>query len=212
MKLEDLQPLDEGAFRNVIAAATLAIASLAPTGLAHDPVVNKAAVKHWKVDVKALTAHMAEIAGDKYDVDPATVQAVVQSAIKHQYADFPKAKDLLAVVGVESSFNPNATSKLKKDPAKGLLQVRPGVWGLKKADLATIDQQIKQGADILHKYFVRFGTREAALHAFNVGPKNHRLSATNPKKGNPRYVPKVDAEEHQYDATDKDGKWEWSQS
>jgi soluble lytic murein transglycosylase-like protein len=69
---------------------------------------------------------------------------------------------------------------------------------MKPPQLSTIEDQIKMGAKVLRSYYKRFGSREAALHAFNVGPKNHIKSAKQPNKGNPRYVPKVDAEERLY--------------
>ena len=63
----------------------------------------------------------------------------------------------LAVIEVESYFNPYAVSNLKKDPARGLMQVRPGVWleklGLKnKNELHDIEKGIDAGCKILRTY------------------------------------------------------------
>jgi hypothetical protein len=64
---------------------------------------------------------------------------------------------VLAVMKVESAYNPYAISQLKKDPARGLMQVRFGVWGEKlklksKYDLHDIDINIDSGCRILRIY------------------------------------------------------------
>ena len=121
---------------------------------------------------------------------------VATMAKKHEKATFPKAKDILAIAGIESSFNPNAKSGLKRDPAIGLTQVRPKTWGIDKKDLDTPEEQIKKGAEILHQYHKRLdGDVEGAVHSYNVG-------ITNFKKGkglNPKYVEKFKKERSLYD-------------
>lgn len=121
---------------------------------------------------------------------------VATMAKKHEKATFPKAKDILAIAGIESSFNPNAKSGLRKDPAIGLTQVRPKTWGIDKNELATPEQQIKKGAEILHQYHQRLGGDvEAAVHSYNVGITNFKR-----QKGlNPKYVEKFKKERELYD-------------
>jgi len=123
----------------------------------------------------------------KYRVSQNMVNDIV--ALAHHYEDdvFPKAIDILAVIAVESSFNPRAVSQLRRDPARGLMQVRPGVWGIDPNDLATIEQQIRAGAKILKHYYQKTKSAEGALHAYNMGITNYRRGKTNP-----RYVNKVD--------------------
>jgi soluble lytic murein transglycosylase-like protein len=63
----------------------------------------------------------------------------------------------LAIIQVESHFNPYAVSNLKKDPARGLMQVRPGVWnkqlGIKnRNDLHDIEIGIDAGCSVLRIY------------------------------------------------------------
>lgn len=121
---------------------------------------------------------------------------VAMMAKKHEKATFPKAKDILAITGIESSFNPNAKSGLKVDKAVGLMQVRPKTWGIDKNDLATPEQQIKKGAEILHSYHQRLdGDVDGAVHSYNVGITNFKK-----KKGlNPKYVEKFKKERELYD-------------
>jgi len=63
----------------------------------------------------------------------------------------------LAIIEVESHFNPYAVSKLKKDPARGLMQVRYNVWhkqlGIEKRnDLHDIEMGIDAGCSVLRIY------------------------------------------------------------
>lgn len=70
------------------------------------------------------------------------------------------------------------------------MQVRPAIWGMNPKELNGIEQQVKFGADILHKYYERLGDADDAVHAYNVG-------ITNLKRGtglNPGYVQKFNRE------------------
>lgn len=203
MKLQELfeqnnEQLNEGMLRNAIAAAGFVLAAL-PASMMYKPqmVLQKTAVDAVQTTAAKTQPNiekLVQVAAQRYSVDTKTVQTVVSSAMKHQYSDFPTAKDILAVVGVESSFKPHAVSQLKTDPAKGLMQVRPQTWKLAPDALDTIDGQIKTGSQILRTYYEKLGSREAALHAYNVGIGNHKTG----KVKNPRYVPKVDKERNLY--------------
>lgn len=133
---------------------------------------------------------MVDFIKTKYKVPEEKASQFVELAKKHEKDTFPKASDLIAVMAVESSFRPEAKSKLKHDPALGLMQVRPKVHGMHKDDLATPDQQIEHGANILHQYFQKLGSQEHAIHAYNVGITNLRRGT----KLNPAYVEKVKKE------------------
>jgi soluble lytic murein transglycosylase-like protein len=122
----------------------------------------------------------------KYRVSEDLVNDIVILAHKYEDEEFPKAIDILAVIAVESSFNPQAVSQLRRDPARGLMQVRPGVWGLDVSDLDNIENQIRIGSEILKRYYVRTKNPESALQAYNVGITNYRKGVKNP-----RYLQKV---------------------
>ncbi len=112
----------------------------------------------------------------KYKVKPELASQVVDLA--HQYEDstFPKATDLLALIGIESSFNPKAKSSLNKDPAVGLMQVRPSMWGIEPEDIDGIEEQIKHGARVLKTYYAKLGDKESAIKAYNIGLRGFRNS------------------------------------
>jgi soluble lytic murein transglycosylase-like protein len=64
---------------------------------------------------------------------------------------------IVAVMEVESNFDPFSVSKLKNDPARGLMQVRYNVWkdvlGIKSAyDLHSITGGIDAGTRVLRTY------------------------------------------------------------
>lgn len=208
--------LDEGMWRNLFAAAALLVGS---SQTMTDADVDKstwempAGVKKGLLAKKQKTQQIqkqqdkkqnfvntaVERVTKKFRVDPKLVKAIAQTAMKYEHPDFPTAKDILGVVGTESSFNPNAKSQLKTDPAVGLMQIRPGVWGLKPEQLKTIDDQIKHGAEILRSYYKKLGSREDALHAYNVGITNHRTG----RVVNPRYVPKVNYHKSMFESVTK---------
>jgi len=75
----------------------------------------------------------------------------------------------LALIAVESNFNPNAISSTG---AMGLTQIMPmwkKVYGFDR-DLHDVDTSIKYGLDILGTYEQMFGSIELALTAYNRGP------------------------------------------
>lgn len=153
-----------------------------------------AAIGKKMQDTAERIAELATSILSKYKIGEQRAAEIAALAVKYERDTFPKAEDILSVIGIESSFNPKARSKLPKDPALGLMQVRPGVWGITAADLATPEQQVKFGADVLHQYYQKLGDPEDALHAYNVG-------ITNFKRGvnlNPRYVAKFGQERELY--------------
>jgi hypothetical protein len=106
----------------------------------------------------------------KYRIDKPLAREIVELAYMYEDPIFPKAKDILAIIGTESSFNPNARSKLRRDPAIGLMQVRPNVWGVDHDEmLNSIELQIKIGANVLKRYYARTKDKSNAVQAYNVG-------------------------------------------
>lgn len=76
----------------------------------------------------------------------------------------------LALIAIESNFNPNAVSSTG---AMGLTQIMPmwkKVYGFDR-DLHDVDTSIKYGLDILGTYEQMFGGIELALTAYNRGPQ-----------------------------------------
>ncbi len=164
------QQLDELNLKKAAAGGILALAtanSMLPSfKTPQEPSKGSASVKQISPEVKNLTQEVLK----KYKINPAVAANIVELAKKHEHAVFPKTKDLLAIIGIESSFNSAAVSQLKKDPAIGLTQIRPGVWGLNRSELSQdIEQQISKSSEILAKYNKRLGDPTKAVHAYNIG-------------------------------------------
>lgn len=206
MKLQEIlcedEQLDEMNLKQAAVAASIAVAALFGAGHYHKASEKPNEVQVEKTqeqkEIEKLTAKVLE----KYRIKPELAAEVAMLAKKHEKPNFPRAEDILAIVGVESSFNPHAKSKLKHDPAIGLTQIRPGVNGLTPGDLDTVEKQIKVAAEQLDRYYKRFSSKETAVYAFNVGPKSVNPKAhgkKKPKHINPRYVNKYKIELARYE-------------
>lgn len=197
------EQLDEVSFKQAVAGGAFALGAL----LGHHidskmdhvpkdatPTVQQAAPKEVSradLDIATLTNTILK----KYrGVSPELATQVATLAKKYEKDSFPRAEDILAISGIESSFRPHAVSQLKRDPAVGLMQVRPGVWGLDAAKLkSSMEMQVKTGAEILNKYYRLLGNAEDAVHAYNVGIGNFRKG-----KHNIKYVHKYKSERKMY--------------
>jgi len=199
--------LDEIKLKHVLAGAAL-VGAIA-TGNVNDASTQNKQQASGKITQVKLTpaqikaqeekqrvAELTKTVLEKYRISPKKAEEIVGLAIKHEKTVFPKAEDLLAIIGIESSFDPNSISNLKHDKAVGLTQIRPKVWGIHAADLKdNLDKQVSLGADILDKYHRKLGSKDKAIHAYNVGLTNFRHS----KGLNPGYVLKWKNELERYD-------------
>ncbi len=123
----------------------------------------------------ALQEIFSSFISSTYKIHKHKADHIVSLAYKYEKPDFPKAIDILSVIGIESSFDENVKSKLKVDPAKGLTQIRPKVWKhlLLKDNLDTPESQIKYSAKILNSYYKQIKNQEGALRAYNIGLTNY---------------------------------------
>lgn len=150
-----------------------------------------------EADVAKLVATVAKT----HMLDPGYAAEIVQAAKKYEKKIFPRAEDIIALVGIESRFKPKAKSKLKNDPAVGLTQVRPKIWKIPAEELHTIDGSIKHGVAILDAYYQKLGTPEAALQAYNLGITRYRKATSDAKAAGERYLNKFNKERALYPKT-----------
>lgn len=186
--------LEEGIIKNAIVGAAIAGAGLLALHSGKSQPVNPVSVSGKVGNVSPERDMLVSKVLSKYKISEQKAHQIVGAAMKHADPVFPKAHDILAVIGKESTFKENAVSKLKVDPAVGLMQVRPGIWNLGQGELNTIDGQIKHGVSILKAYHKKFGSVDSSLHAFNVGETNFR----NKKNLNPKYVENFHKERELY--------------
>lgn len=182
----DEQNLSEINIKHAAAIGALTAATMLPGNANHKqqsmPKPTTVSVAKKISEVERLTQAVVK----NWDVTEKDATKIVKLAIKYEKPKFPKAKDILAVIGLESEFDPMAQSELKDDPAIGLMQVRPGVWGISASSIKNnVEQQIKVGTNILSDYFDKLNSPSAALHAYNIG-----ITLFNKGKTNQRYVDK----------------------
>jgi soluble lytic murein transglycosylase-like protein len=191
------QQLDELDFKKAIAGGSLALAAattMNPQFKMGNGDEYKKSAEPTQQDEDPKFKEVADRISKRYKIDPELALNVVKLTKKYEKASFPKQEDLLAIIGIESSFNPNAVSGLKKDPAVGLTQIRPGVWGINSGELSgNIEKQIASSADILAQYNKKLKNPENAIHAYNVG-----LTAFLRGDHNSQYVQKFEKERKQY--------------
>lgn len=121
--------------------------------------------------VATVTEARAEQIAAKYHVDYRFAFEVADLAKHYERESFPRAVDILAIIGIESSFKPKSKSKLATDAAVGLTQIRPAAWShkIKAEELATIDGQVRHGADILAHYYDVLRDKQGAVKSYNIG-------------------------------------------
>ena len=206
MKIHDLlnedESLNEASLRKTLAAGALAVAaSLSPFN--KSKTENPAqTITHTASDFSKTSFGSAndsshqrkryiDLIVDKYDVSPKLAEKIVKSAEKHARESFPQVKDILALISVESKFNPKATSQLRDDPAVGLTQIRPGVFKIRDVNgfKNDIDKQIGMAASLLDDYYKKYGSKQVALDAYNLG-----IGSVAQGKSNPHYRKKFKTE------------------
>jgi soluble lytic murein transglycosylase-like protein len=170
---QNTKQLDEVDIKKAISTGALALSTLLAPSTGNTPSPEPiSATARDQLDTAVLVNKILK----KYRyVNPSLAQRIASLAKKYEKHSFPKAEDILAIIGIESSFDPSKVSPLKKDPAVGLTQIRPAVWDINPSTLKNnIELQVKTGADILHKYYTLLGNRNDAVHAYNVGLGNFR--------------------------------------
>lgn len=113
---------------------------------------------------------LTEYISNSYKVPNSIANKIVSAAYEHSNEVFTP-EDILSIVAIESSFDHTAKSKLKKDPAVGLMQFRPGIWKhiVDKSRIHQIGHQVEVGTTILNDYYNQLGSKKAAIQAYNVG-------------------------------------------
>lgn len=132
-------------------ASVVEVAASAPTVSTHDRLV-KTVMKY-------------------HNISEATASEIVAYAQKYERETFPTAKDILAVIGIESKFNPKAVNGPASNPSVGLMQTCPNSWKriFHPSELKTIEGQVKRGSEILATYYKTLGSRDAAIKSYNIG-------------------------------------------
>lgn len=102
---------------------------------------------------------------------PLVKDIVSTSKVLASQVPFPQHLDVLAIVAIESEFNPYARSN---KGAKGLGQI------LYKKARFDITSNLEDTVNLLALYKKKFGSTEAAIMAYNVGETSYRKGVRNP--------------------------------
>lgn len=183
--------LEEGIIKNAIVGAAIAGAGLVALHSGKEQPVREVSVSGKVGNVNPERDMLVSKVLSKYKIGETKAHQIVGAAMKHADPVFPKAHDILAVIGKESTFNEKAVSNVG---AKGLMQVRPKIWNLGHGELDTIDNQVKHGVAILKAYHKKFSSVDSTLHAYNIGETNFRHK----KNLNPKYVENFHKEKELY--------------
>jgi hypothetical protein len=146
-------------------------------------------VKFNSIDVsKPLTAGQRQIASylaKRYSVSPEAVESIVRLAYKVGKEEKVDPTLILAIVGVESSYNPFAASPVG---ARGLMQIMPKIHkdkfeALSPGDWSPLNPEMNMrvGAKIIREYTRRTGSVNAALRWY-VGAAVHGNDGGYPDK------------------------------
>lgn len=108
---------------------------------------------------------------DKFKQPLDLILSITNEVKAQAFKDFPTMADVLAIVAVESSFNPRARHK----GSMGLMQINLPAHKnkLKGKDVFNVQTNIAYGISILRDYYLATGSRDAAVLAYNAGIGNY---------------------------------------
>lgn len=150
---------------------------------------NLVPVKFNSIDVtKPLTPGQRQIASylaKRYSVSPEAVESIVRLAYKVGKEEKVEPTLILAIVGIESSYNPFAASSVG---ARGLMQIMPKIHkdkfeALSPGDWSPLNPEMNMrvGAKIIREYTRRTGSVNAGLRWY-VGAAIHGNDGGYPDK------------------------------
>lgn len=140
----------------LVIALGVPLALASPKVIEHELNYSPAVVAHISTKWKKPVKDIRKIAETSYKV---TEHTQLLSAI-----------DIMSICQIESGYNTLAVSK---KGAKGLTQI------LYKPTKFDIETNLKDSVDLLLEYIEILGSKEAALHAYNVGIGNYRKGKRN---------------------------------
>lgn len=112
---------------------------------------------------------LADNIAQRWKSSPQLIQEIVGYVREFAYSDFPRPEHLLAVIAVESSFNPKAHNRGNV----GLMQINIAANG-KKLRSRSMRENIRVGAELLREYYLMLRKdQRATLLSYNAGIGNY---------------------------------------
>lgn len=102
---------------------------------------------------------------ERWRRSPAHIQRIVEYAKAHARPDFPRLPHLLAIMAIESRFDPKARSKGNV----GLMQINLSANGERLKNRSP-EENVRVGAEILQEVYFRLnGNHKGAVLSYNTG-------------------------------------------
>jgi soluble lytic murein transglycosylase-like protein len=105
-----------------------------------------------------------------YNISYKDAKEIVTTAMIYSNPTFPTVYDTLAIIGVESHFNPYAISSTG---AKGLMQI------LYKTASFDIEKNINDGVSLLQEYKDKLNSEDAVIQSYNLGIRAYMAGSRN---------------------------------
>jgi len=121
-------------------------------------------------ELEEISLIQYKISSIRKKIDITLSYDIADAVYKHSRANNKDIDMVLAIIAVESYFNPRAKSPAN---ARGLMQIMP-LWtkefGIELKDLYDVDTNIKYGIKILITYEKMYQKYDMVLTAYNKGP------------------------------------------
>lgn len=128
--------------------------------------------KDLVLETPAQNSALVKYVSTRFKVSEKAAKDIIELASKYAYDTFPKRNDILALIAVESSFNPMAKSK----GCLGLLQIEKASHKklINGRNLHNPEVNIEVGSKVLNMYYGLTGSnKRGAVLSFNSGIGNY---------------------------------------
>lgn len=137
-----------------------------PAPAATEPAADTRPEAKPRVDDSDLAASIAQ----RWKRSPQLIQEILGYVREFAYQDFPRSEHLLAVMAVESSFDPKARNRGNV----GLMQINIAANGRKLRNRG-MRENVRVGSELLREYYLLLRRdQRATLLSYNAGIGNYR--------------------------------------
>jgi hypothetical protein len=131
-------------------------------------------------DPSRSDARLVHALAERFHKPETLIQRVVAAATNSAHEGFPSRDDILAIIAVESGFNPQARYK----GSHGLMQVQMSSHrkDLQGRSISGVEYNVALGSDILYGYYMALGCdKRGAVLAYNAGIGSYLMHHYKPK-------------------------------
>jgi hypothetical protein len=125
-------------------------------------------------------AKLVHALAERFHKPETLIQRVVTAATNSAHEGFPTRDDILAIIAVESGFNPQARYK----GSHGLMQVQASSHrkDLRGRSIGGVEDNVALGSEILYGYYITLNcNKRGAVLAYNAGIGSYLMHHYKPK-------------------------------